>query len=161
MHKNMDYKDMIIAARNAGISTEKTMWQSIDGLNSMLCKMKEEHPEMFWKFMREQHGIMYGNHYDEGFAMHDISMIRYTDRSGKKCDGPYWTLEQIETATKSMSFPTGTTKWDKYVAFNGFYSDTCTVLEEEQIIKAAHKFYFMDEDAPQGKIWIYMEAMYS
>lgn len=50
----MDYKNMLIAARNAGVATEKMMWQSIDGLNEMLCKMKEEHPVMFWKFMREQ-----------------------------------------------------------------------------------------------------------
>lgn len=156
----MDYKNMIIAAKNAGISTEKAMWQSIDGINGMLCKMKEEHPDLFWKFMREQHGILYGNHYDEAFAIYDASLIRYTDRNGKKCEGPYWTLEQIETSIKGMTFPAGTTKWDKYVAFNSFYADTCTVLEEESIIKTAHKFYFMDEDGPQGKIWISMEAMY-
>ena len=138
----MDYKNMLIAARNAGVATEKIMWQSVDGLNEMLCKMKEEHPEMFWKFMREQHGIM------------------YTDRAGKKCEGGYWTLEQIESVTKGMTFPSGTTKWDKYVAFNGFYADTCTVLDDELIIKTAHKFYFADEDAPPGKIWLYMEAMY-
>lgn len=156
----MDYKNMIMAAKNAGISTEKAMWQSIDGINGMLCKMKEEHPDLFWKFMREQHGILYGNHYDEAFAIYDASLIRYTDRNGKKCEGPYWTLEQIEISTKGMTFPAGTTKWDKYVAFNSLYADTCTVLEEESIIKTAHKFYFMDEDGPQGKIWISMEAMY-
>lgn len=160
MHKNMDYKNMLISAKNAGISTEKAMWQSVDGLNEMLCKMKEEHPEMFWKFMREQHGIMYGNHYDEAFALYDVSMIRYSDRTGKKCEGGYWTLEQIENATKGLSFPSGTTKWDKYVAFNSFYSDTCTVYNDEEIIKGAHKFYFADEDAPPGKIWLYIKDMY-
>lgn len=87
-------------------------------------------------------------------------MIRYTDRTGKKCEGGYWTMEQIESATKGMVFPSSTTKWDKYVAFNGFYADTCTVLEDEMIVKSAHKFYFADEDAPAGKIWCYMEAMY-
>lgn len=45
-------------------------------------------------------------------------------------------------------------------AFNGFYADTCAVLDDEQVIKTAHKFYFGDEDAPQGKIWLYMECMY-
>lgn len=156
----MDYKNMITSARNAGVATEKIMWQSIDGLNEMLCKMKEEHPDMFWKFMREQHGIMYSNHYDEAFALYDVSMIRYTDRSGKKCEGGYWTMEQIESATKGLAFPSNTTKWDKYVAFNGFYADTCTVLEDEFIVKTAHKFFFADEDAPSGKIWLYMKAMY-
>lgn len=156
----MDYKNMITSARNAGVATEKIMWQSIDGLNEMLCKMKEEHPDMFWKFMREQHGIMYSNHYDETFALYDVSMVRYTDRNGKKCEGGYWTMEQIEAATKAMTFPASTTKWDKYVAFNSFYSDTCTVYGDEEIIKGAHKFYFADEDAPPGKIWLYMKDMY-
>lgn len=154
------YSEMLEEAKNAGLTNEKIMWKSIAGVSEMLQLVKRDHPEMYWEFMREQHGILYGNHYNESFAIHDVSMIRYTDRMGKKCEGPYWTLEQIESATKGMAYPAGTTKWDKYVAFNGFYADTCTVLEEEQTIKAAHKFYFMDEDAPQGKIWLYMEAMY-
>jgi hypothetical protein len=154
------YSEMLEEAKNAGLTNEKIMWKSIAGVSEMLQLVKRDHPEMYWEFMREQHGILYGNHYNESFAIHDVSMIRYTDRMGKKCEGPYWTLEQIESAAKGMAYPAGTTKWDKYVAFNGFYADTCTVLEEEQIIKAAHKFYFMDEDAPQGKIWLYMEAMY-
>jgi hypothetical protein len=154
------YSEMLEEAKNAGLTNEKIMWKSIAGVSEMLQLVKRDHPEMYWEFMREQHGILYGNHYNESFAIHDVSMIRYTDRMGKKCEGPYWTLEQIESATKGMAYPAGTTKWDKYVAFNGFYADTCTVLEEEQIIKAAHKFYFMDEDAPQGKIWLYMEAIY-
>lgn len=155
----MDYKDMIIAARDAGISTEKAMWQSIDGLNEMMCKLKEEHPEMFWKFMREQHEVLYGPHYDKYFAEVDIEKIHYMNASGEKKSGAYWSIEQILEATKSMSFPSGTTQWDKYIAFNSFYSDLCTVIEESTLINAAYKFYFADEDAPKGKIWKYMEAM--
>ena len=96
--------------------------------------------------MREQHGIMYGNHYNEAFAMFDVGMMRYIDRDGKKCEGAHWTAEQIEASTRMMGFPAGTTKWDKYVAFNAFYSDLCTVYNDEQIIKGAHKFYFEDQD---------------
>jgi len=58
-----------------------------------------------------------------------------------------------------MPFPQGTTPWDKYVAFNSFYSDMCTVYDEPSILKAAYRFYFADEDAPAGKIWEYMTAM--
>lgn len=39
------------------------------------------------------------------------------------------------------------------------YSDLCTVLDDDSVIKTAHRFYFLDEDAPQGKIWIYITAM--
>lgn len=114
------YSEMLEEAKNAGLTNEKIMWKSIAGVSEMLQLVKRDHPEMYWEFMREQHGILYGNHYNESFAIHDVSMIRYTDRMGKKCEGPYWTLEQIESATKGMAYPAGTTKWDKYVAFNGF-----------------------------------------
>lgn len=107
--------------------------------------------------MREQHGIMYGNHYNEAFAMFDVGMMRYIDRDGKKCEGAHWTAEQIEASTRMMGFPAGTTKWDKYVAFNAFYSDLCTVYNDEQIIKGAHKFYFEDQDwGDTTKIWDYV-----
>lgn len=49
--------------------------------------------------------------------------------------------------------------WDKYVAFNAFYSDMCQILEDDMILKAAYKFFFQDEDAAQGKIWKYMQAV--
>lgn len=156
----MDYLEMIKSAKESGKVSDKQMWASIENISNLLCDIKEIHPDLYWDFMREQAGIINGNHYDEAFALYDVSMIRYSDRTGKKCEGGYWTLEQIESATKGMAFPSGTTKWDKYVAFNGFYADTCTVLEDEHIIKTAHKFYFADEDAPPGKIWLYMEAMY-
>lgn len=107
----MDYKNMITSARNAGVATEKIMWQSIDGLNEMLCKMKEEHPDMFWKFMREQHGIMYSNHYDEAFALYDVSMIRRTvpARSAKAAIGQWSRLNLQPRGLRSRpTRPNGT-----------------------------------------------------
>lgn len=68
----MEYKKMLMDAKEAGISTEKVMWQSVDSLNTMLCKLKEEHPDMYMKFVREQQGIIYGNHYDKQFAEYDV-----------------------------------------------------------------------------------------
>ncbi len=155
----MDYKKMLLDAKEAGVSTERVMFQSIDSLNEMLCKLREEHPDMYMKFLRDQQGIMYNNHYDKTFAEWDVEHIRYTDKEGKKCEGAHWTMEQLETATKGLPFPTGTTKWDKYVAFNVWYSDLCKDLEAPAIIKTCHSFFFADEDAPSGKIFLYMKAM--
>ncbi len=155
----MDYKKMILDAKEAGVSTERVMIQSIDGLNEMLCKLREEHPDMYMKFLRDQQGIMYNNHYDKAFAEWDVEHIRYTDKEGRKCEGAHWTLEQVETATKGLAFPTGTTKWDKYVAFNVWYSDLCKDIDEATILKTCHSFFFADEDAPSGKIFLYMKAM--
>lgn len=73
----MEYKDLLRDAKANGVASEKTMWQSVDSLSDMLCVLKEEHPEMYWRFIREQHGIMYNNHYDRNFAeMDENAMVR-------------------------------------------------------------------------------------
>ena len=156
----MEYKDMIRDAKANGVASDKAMWQSVDTLSDMLCILRDEHPDEYWRFMRKQHSILYGNHYDRNFAEMDVEGIRYTGPSGEKRTGAHWTADQIEEAARGMSFPSGTTKWDKYVAFNSFYADMCMVCDDAQILKGANRFYFADEDAPQGKIWVYMAAMY-
>lgn len=98
-------------------------------------------------------------HFDEEKAKMAVARIHYADKSGVKHEGAHWTPEQVESATAQMKFPEGTSKWDKYVAFNSFYADLCRVLDEPMIIKAAHAFYFDDEDAPDGKVWRYVKAM--
>ena len=61
-----------------------------------------------------------------------------------------------------MVFPQGTTDCDKYVAFNATFSDLCKIVDDERtILKIAHQLWFCDEDAPEGKIWIYMCAMHT
>lgn len=77
--------------------------------------------------------------------------------------GGYWTVDQIEEATKNKNFPSGCTRWDRYVAFNVFWADLCKVLDGEDIIEAAYAFWFDDEDWMPGdnKIWSYMCLKYS
>ena len=144
----MEYKDLIKNAKANGVTSEKAMWQSVDSLNDVLCVIKEEHPEMYMAFMREQHAVLYGPHYDKHFAEVDVDKIKYTNAAGEKKTGAHWNVDQILEATKGMPFPSGTTPWDKYVAFNSFYSDLCAVLDEATLLKAAYRFYFADEDAP-------------
>lgn len=99
-------------------------------------------------------------HFDKEEAEKAISHIHYTDKAGVEHKGAYWTEEQIESATVGMKFPEGTTKYDRFVAFNAMWADLCKVLDEASILKAAHAFYFADEDAPKGKIKRYIDAMY-
>lgn len=99
---------------------------------------------------------MSGCHYNEEFAMHDVADMEYTDKEGNEHKGGYWTVDQIEEATKEMTFPSGTTIWDRFVAFNSFFSDTCKVLTDEYVLKAAYQFYFEDEDFKgENKVWLY------
>lgn len=147
---------MIAEAQKAGLASEKTMWKSVDGMSEVLCLLEKEHPDMYWKFMREQHGIMYACHYNEAFAMYDVAQIRYTGRDGKKCEGAYWTCEQIEAATKGLPFPSGTTKWDRFVAMNLAYSDFCKDFDDSQILQIGYLFFFADEDFKgKNKVWQY------
>lgn len=143
---------MIEEAQKKGLTSDKLMWQSVDDLDAMLCDLKKEHPEKYWKFIRKQHGIMHNNHYDERFAMWDVEQMKPL--------GMYWNVKQIEEATKGMAFPNGTTQWDKVVSFNAFKNDLDGIIPDDHIIKAAHAFWFNDKDwKPEGaKIWSYMAA---
>ena len=150
----MTYRKMVDAAKAAGIANEKTMWESIDAFSELLEELRESHSQKYWDFMRTQHGIMFNGHYDELFAMYDVSKLEYTDREGKKHRGGHWTIDQIESATSDMRFQPGVTRWDKYVAFNAAYADLMKEFDEAQIIKAAYLSYFADEDwGDNSKIW--------
>lgn len=108
-----------------------------------------------------------GKHYDETWASHDVSQMEYTDKEGKRHKGAYWTVEQVEEATKGLQFPSAVTKWDRFVAFNGFKADLCKVLTDELILGAAYEFFFMDEDwdlekpgSSPCKVWEYFACKY-
>ena len=153
----MTYKDMVTKAKAAGITTEKTMWESIESVSELLEELEESHPDAYWKFMREQAGIMHRHHYDEDFALYDVAQLSWTDKSGMKHTGAHWTADQVEQATAAMHFPQNTTKWDKYVAFNAAFSDLAREFDEAQILKAGFLLYFADEDwGSTTKIWEYM-----
>lgn len=158
----MMYKEMIEVAQAKGLTSEKVMWESVDALEEMLCVMKHEHPEKFWKFMREQHGVMWKGHYSEEFAEHDIKHLRYKDKSGKEHVGGHWSKEEVLEVTKGQTFPPGTNDCDKWVAYNVMYSDLHKELEDSEILRAAYAFFFADDDfeySKGGKIWKYMSAV--
>lgn len=157
------YAKLLEDAKNSGIATESKIWSSIkhvaehveDAVNGKMDK------NSYNQFLREQYQLFYGPHYNEEFARKDISEIKYTSKTGERKTGEYWSKSQIEDICRKFSFPSSTTFWDKYVAFNAFYSDMCQILDEETILKTAHKYFFQDEDAADGKIWKYMNAVRS
>lgn len=160
----MNYKEMIKDAKASGKWDSKMAMASMESVADLLECVKKADEQAYWNFLRTQAGIINGNHYCEAFACYDVSQMGYTDREGKKHKGGYWTCEEIEEKTKGMNFPSGVTKWDKFVAFNGFHADTCKVLDCEQIIKAAFQFFFADEDwcesGSASKTWEYFSCKY-
>lgn len=158
----MKYKEMLEEAKQKGLASEKTMWDSIDDIEEMLCYMQHEHPEKYWRFMRNQHAIMWKNHYSEEFAEHDISHIKYKDKEGKEHSGGHWTKDQVLSATSNKNYPPGTTDCDKWVAYNVMYADLAKVLDEPHILEVAYTFFFADDDfdyAKGGKVWKYMSSL--
>ena len=143
---------------------EAKMWASVAVLSEALEPMKETDKENYWCILRKMYGVMSDGHYNEEFAMYDVSMIEYTGRNGEKKRGGYWSADQVEDATRGFRFPSGVNKWDKYVAFNLMYSDLCKKMDDAQVLDAAYLFYFADEDWPGGsstKVWDYVCCKHS
>ena len=162
------YKEMLMDAKSSGLTSEKTMWKSIDSLDEMLCVLKEEHPDMFWDFMRKQHEAFYGPHFDEKFALWQVEQMYHKTAEGKEYKGEHWSVEDAEKVfTKHKSkLPASTTVFDVFVALNANYHDRCELFKEwdkedyeNMVIEDAIKFYFMDCDwKSDGKVWEYMNA---
>ena len=155
----MNYKEMIELAQSRGRGTEQAMLKSIDSISNMLCSLAKHDKKAYWCFMRNQHEILYNYHYSPEFAEWDVGKLEWMGKDGQKHCGAHWTIEEIVSATKGLTFPNGTTDCDKYVAFNVAYSDFCKDYSETEIIKIAHQFFFNDSDAPEGKVWHYVKAM--
>lgn len=155
----MRYMDMVAKARKEGKANESNMWASIRMVDDLLDEIDNE--VLKQKFMRDAHEMFYGMHYTTEIAAEDLSGMKYTDREGVKRTGAHWTLEEVKVAWEGIKFPADTTDADKWVAANVFYADLCQVLDDATILKAAHKFWFEDEDAHEGKIWVYMRDMKS
>lgn len=152
----MDYKKMIKDYANAG-GDEKKMWASVDVTEEAMEYIKETNPDKYNCLMRKLSETLHGKHYSEEYAVHDVAQLHYTDAANVKHHGAHWTLEEIETDTKDKTFPAGTTKWDKYVAYNNTYADMCSKFDETQILCIAYLMWFGDEDwKSDGKIWDYM-----
>lgn len=158
------YKKMLLDAQAKGLTSEKTMWKSVDSVDALLDKMETAHPDIYWSFMREQHAIVYGGHYSEVFADYDVAQLTYKDKEGKEHHGAHWTKDQVKNATAGKQFPAGTTECDKWVAYNVMYSDLSDVFDDGAILNAAYTFFFSDEDfdyqVKGSKIWHYMQAIH-
>ena len=87
---------------------EAVMIESTRILSDVLEPMKEKEPKKYWLALRKLYGAMSGCHYNEEFAMHDVADMEYTDKEGNEHKGGYWTVDQIEEATKNKNFPVRT-----------------------------------------------------
>lgn len=161
------YKMMKHYAETSGGDKQK-MDELLCLLDEHFEEFEEMHKEEHWELVRDIHKIFCGAHFNEEFAMWQVSMMHHKGADGKIYKGEHWSMEDTDAVMakyKSM-LPAGTTPEDMYVSLNANYHDKCTLFKkwfaeeyEEKIIEDAISFYFLDEDAPEGKVWYYMSAM--
>lgn len=151
-----NYKTMVETAVKNG-SGEKAMWASVDVTNEIMLYLKDKDPMAYDSFMRKSYEAMCGKHYNQYFAEQDVSKLHYTDAEGKEHHGAYWTVEQVKEATAEFKHPSGTTDWDKFVAYNAAHADFSKKFEDKDVLCIGYLFFFADEDwKGEGKIWSYM-----
>lgn len=157
----MTYLELLNQARAKGVTSERKMWASIGMLSKDLSILESKEPALYWRIMRNQHGVMYERHYSEQFAKYDASKLVFIDGKGEERTGAHWTRAEIVSATANMKFHPKVNDWDKYVAFNAMYADLCAEMTDEEILRAGYLFYFCDKDWQPGeddctKIWDYV-----
>lgn len=159
----LTYKSMVADARAAGKGSEKTMEASVAHVSQLLEDIRESHPAMYWQFMREEHALMFDNHYTEDFARWDVSQMFHTEDE-EEVRGEHFSVSQAEKFAKEKNIKY---LWDVFVAVNANYHDKARLFSEwfedsedvdERIVADAMAFYFEDEDAGDGKVWRYING---
>ena len=164
-----NYKKILNDYKKRGNFSEDKMWVSVDVLDDViLSKLEEKDPELYWDFMRDQHEIFCGPHFDEKFGKWEIEQMMHKDEKGNVHKGEHWGASDVKGVFEKYrgKLRAGVTMWDVAVALNANWHDKVELWSkwwaqgvDEKIIEDAIHFYFMDDDAPDGKVWLYMRAM--
>ena len=152
------YKDLIKESLVKG--SDEVMHKSVELVDELLMEVKQEHPQRYWRFVREQQGLISGGHYNEEFARYDVEQMWHTDKRGEKHCGEHWSVSQARQVMREHGLASPINEYDVYVALNAFWHDLACVIEDESVlIEAAVAFWFKDEDTVgHSKIWRYYAA---
>lgn len=159
------YKDFLKANYSKVGGNEKVMWATVEGVSDLLEQMKIAHPQAYWDFMRKQHEIVCGKHFDESYATWQVSQMSHMGADGKEYKGQHWSLEDTNgVLVKYRSkIPSAYNEWDFYVALNATYHDYVEWAKkhipddvDNAIITSAVTFWMMDYDwGDDSKVWEY------
>ncbi|MBO5351423.1 MAG: hypothetical protein J6A66_07460 [Alistipes sp.] len=161
----MNYYDIVKANAAKFRGDEKAMWSSIESVSVLLEKIKEEYPDLYWSFLRDQHEVMVGHHFNEAYAKWEVEKMHHKGMDGTTYKGKHWSIEQTNAVLNGMrsKIPAAYNEWDFYVALNASYHDFCKAAKkhmpdkaDELIIDLAVAFWFDDEDWDgTTKVWDY------
>lgn len=161
----MNYYDIVKANAAKFRGDEKAMWASIESVSALLEQIKEERPDLYWSFLRDQHETMVGHHFNEAYAKWEVEKMHHKGMDGTTYKGEHWGIEQTNAVLNGMrsKIPAAYNEWDFYVALNASYHDFCKAAKkhmpdkaDELIIDLAVAFWFDDEDWDgTTKVWDY------
>jgi len=147
---------------------EDMMWKTLSAVSDSIEDSMDERNKNL--LLRHLYGIMSGGHYNEEYALCDVSKMYYTDDNGNKKYAPYWTKEEVKDVYDSVrrDIPSEYNFWDFYVVLNMIKSDNCPLLRKwfpsatnEELNKKLVELsvnWLKDDDNPYGaeKAWGYI-----
>lgn len=152
----MNYKQILEQAQLYGCAGEQQRKYAAKRMSDDLMAVEKIDSELYRRILYNQHAVFFGRHYSECMANFVVNAMEYVDMKEEKC-GAHWSYAEIEELTGGMKFHPKVNVWDKYVAYNAMYAVLCTDMEEEEIKKAAYRFYFCDvtwqTDDDCTKVW--------
>lgn len=138
----------------------------MDTIDKIKEVVKKEHPDLYWRWVREEHVKHHGYHYNEEMALYDVSRMYHTE-NGIKMQGEVISMHEAKMIRHRHSIPPQVTDCDLYVAINATYHDKKKLFsewfsEEELPGKLEEEMYYTylhDEDAGEGVIWKWINAV--
>lgn len=142
------------------------------GFNELSWVLKDLDEEDLFEIMKDFHERLAGKHFNEPYAIYQVSQMYHTNNKGVKIDTPLFSIENAKKIYDRRIRPLNkdVTMWDVYVALNAQYHDNIDLYEkwfsnandseiEEKIIEATIANWFEDEDASSDKVWEYFRVI--
>lgn len=147
-------------------------WDLVCHFKEAVCENTDIDEEDLFEIMKDFHERLAGKHFNEPYAIYQVSQMYHTNNKGVKIDAPLFSIENAKKIYDRRIRPLNkdVTMWDVYVALNAQYHDNIDLYEkwfsnandseiEEKIIEATIANWFEDEDASSDKVWEYFRVI--
>lgn len=154
----------------SNISSNK-IFNAIEDLDYIFNYVEEKDKHVFWQAMKNMHEHLYGEHFNETYAIYMVSQMYHTKPNGNVCKGEKYSPDDAKIIYNKhvSSLGKGYTCWDVYVALNAQYHDYINLYKEchpnatedelnDKLVKSAITFWFKDEDYNGCKVWNYFKT---
>ena len=134
-----------------------TMKEFAKILEEHFCELEIEQPDMYWPVIHKMHILINGPHFSKEYAEYAVGQMKNQDET----IGGHWTeMETTDLATKFEVVFDRFNIFDWYYVLNMLYSDHSKTFEDdlEAYVSFAEE-WLGDVDAPEGKAYLYYQAM--